>query len=454
MNITLWITVIYMIVSISLCWFLGRSKHCVREFFVAGGRLPWVLLVPFLMAEYIAASATVGTSEMAHELGVSAIIYQLGAPIGLSILAFGLLKFYVTINKITIGEAFGALFDQKNRLICILLIFTTTAVSCGATFLVLGTILAPLLNVSYAYGVWLSAVFIVLLAVTGLRGIAFMNILHLVTLLVGFGIATFASLEAVGGMSNLLASLPAEHLNIGRLGWSTSTAWIISASFVKLVSVISVTAMFAAKDEKAAKIAAVSSGSLVLLFSLMPLIIGLSAYVLMPDIPSRHALWMMGEEMGTVVSTFLSIGVVAAIVSTAPGLLLGAGGIATRDIFLLILPEAGEKAQLIFSRIIIPFIAAVSAVFALTQPTILGLITKAAQIRAVLAIILLVSVLWRRVHPDVAFAASIIGGGSALIWIFAGSPFGIEPLWPAAFLVFLTLIFGSFGRKAMVKRHA
>lgn len=446
-NITLWIVVGYLVLIIAVGLVLKVRKGGVRDFFVAGGQLPWFLLVPFLMGEFIHSTATVGTAEMAHELGVVAIWYFVGAPIGLTILAFGLVKFYVSLKGITVGEVFAVLFDQRNRMVCVCFLLVSTSMVLGASCLGLGTILGPLLGVSYVTGVWISAAVVVLLASFGLKGIAAMNLVHIATIIFSFITIAVVSLKMVGGPSELFASLPAEHASLTRLSWPTIAAWTISAVFMKFVSTIAVTGMFAAKDEKTARTAAVVTGFFVLAFAVLPIIIGLSAFVLMPESDSRLALWNMGEQGGLYLSTLVSIGVLAAVISTTPGLLLSLAGIATRDLFLSVKPDASEKAQLTFSMLMIPVVAIAATAFALTQPSILGLVIKVSQVRVIFAIVMVISIMWRRIHPDAALATSIGGAGTALIWFLAGSPYNVEPLWPGIAVGLVALIISSLIRK-------
>lgn len=447
MNVTLWIVIAYLIVVIAVGQLLRVRKGGVRDFFVAGGQLSWFLLVPFLMGEFTSTTATVGTAEMAHRYGVVTIWFFVGTPMGLTLLAFGLVKFYVSLKGTTIGEVFALLFDQRNRLICASFLLIATTMTASVAFLGLGTILAPLLGVSYETGVWISTALLVLLATFGLKGIAAMNIIHLVTIIVTFVVATLASLIQVGGPASLIASLPAEHLDFTRLGWPTIVAWILSGFFIMLISTLAIMGMFAARDEKTARVAAIATSVWVLVFSFLPVTIGLAAYVLMPDTPSRLALWNMGEACGPGVSTLLALGVLAAVISTTPGLLLSLSGLATRDLFLSLKPDAGEKSQMTFSLLIIPVLGFVGTVFALTQPTIIELVTRMAQIRAIFAIVLVVSIMWRRIHADAALLTTTIGAGTAVIWFILNSPFGVEPLWPGIGTGVLVLIVSSFFKK-------
>lgn len=428
----------------------GRRKgqRGVREFFVAGGQLSWLLLMPFLMAEYITTTAVVGTTEMAHDLGVVSILYYLGAPLGATLFVFGLAKFYVSIKKITIGEAFAILFDRRTRLACVLILMAVSSLMMPIAFLGVGAILAPMLNIPYESAVWLAAALVITIAIFGgLRGIAWMNVVHIVVMTVCLIPATVASVGAAGGLSQLMASLPAEHLSLVRPGGFTITAWLISSSLIRVLSSVSVMAVFAAKDERNAKISILGSGIFLLLFSVMPCLIGLSAYVIMPDISSRLALWAMGELCGVTISTVISIAVLAAIVSSTPGFLLALGGMATRDIFLLVKPNASERSQLFFSRIAMILLPVGGTLFAFTQPSLLGMVLKMSQVRAIFAVILLVSVFWRRLHPAAAFWAGLLGACCGFIWFFVGSPFGIEPLWSALTIGILTMILISLRKR-------
>lgn len=440
----------YLSLTLLLGWIVGRRARGVRDYFVASGRLPWVILMPFLMAEYLATAATVGAAEMAHDQGLVSMWWFLAAPIGLTILAYGLAGFYTSIRKVTLGEAFAVLFDSKTRAACVFFLLLSTVMIAGNAFLALGTVVAPMLGLAYETGVWLSAVFLAVVAVAGgLRGVAVVNIIHLFVIVSSFTVAAIASVNAAGGLAQLAASLPPEHLDPLSVGWPTVSAWVITSAAVKLISVMAVSAMFAARAERDAKIAAVSAGLLIALFAVLPTLIGLTSYVLMPDAPSRLALWNMGEYLGPAMSTVLSLGVIGAIISTTPAILLSIGAIAARDVLLAVRPDADESTQLILSRASIPVLALASAGFALTQPSIMHMLLRVGQLRVVFAVVMLVAVLWRRIHPFSAFWTTVLGALGWLGWFAAGSPLGVEPLWPALLISFVVLVVTSLVRRPL-----
>ena len=205
--------------------------------------------------------------------------------------------------------------------------------------------------------IWASAALVVILAVAGLRGLAWMNAIHFLTILVCFITVAIMSVIEVGGPAQLFTSLPAEHLNLLRPGLAIVLAWIISRALIGLVAAGTIVAILAARSETDAKIATIGTGIWVFVFAALPMVIGLCAVVIMPDIAPRHALYAIGEHLGPVASSMVSIGVLAAIISTYPTAILTLAGLFTRDVFLLAKPNCSDEGQLFVCRLAIVLLA-------------------------------------------------------------------------------------------------
>ncbi len=73
MSLTAIASIVYLLVVLAVGYISSaRKKGGAREFFVAGGNLPWVILTPFLMAEFITGGTTVGIAEKIHQGGITA----------------------------------------------------------------------------------------------------------------------------------------------------------------------------------------------------------------------------------------------------------------------------------------------------------------------------------------------------------------------------------------------
>jgi len=316
--------------------------------------------------------------------------------------------------------------------------------------LALATIIGPLFDLPYLTAVWASAAFIVVLAIMGLRGQAWMNVIHFATMMVCFIPLTIAAVASVGGPVKLFSSLPADHLNLAADGFGTMIAWITSAVLIKLIALSAITAMFAAKSERDAKVGAFGTGIFLMLFVGMPALIGLATYVVAPGIESKQALWVMSEHLGGWATMLTSIAVLASIISTTPAMILSLSTLATRDIFLLFKPNASDRVQVMFSRLTIIFIGFAGTALVLAMlggSSLLGLMIKSVGVRTIITIPIFVSILWRRVQPAAAFLTILLGGIGGAIWTFAGSPYGVEPIWITLAIGCLTLVVVSLIKK-------
>jgi SSS family solute:Na+ symporter len=445
MNLALLATLGYLVMIVVVGLIAARKSmgQGVREFFVAGANLSWFLLLPFVGAEFASSWIAVGNAEMAHKTGIAVLMYFVGTPIGVLLTVFVLSAFYVRLRMVSVGEVFGVLFDQKTRLAFAVFRLAVSWFIMGGVALQLAAILGPMFNMPYATAAFLSAAIIAFLAILGLRSLAWMNLIHFIVLIVGFAIATVAAVNAVGGLGNLLASLPPEHLNLFAPGRATTASWFIPRIPSQAISLILIMTFFAAKDLKNARVGAVAGSMIIFIVVFLPMTIGLCARVIFPEIESKYALWEMGNYLGPVISALISIATIACIISTTPGTLLANTAMATRDIFLLIRPEANERAQMIFSRIFCVVYIITGTWLVLGETSMLMIIIKASQTRFFLGFLIIISVLWRRIHATAAFLTIIMSAGVGLVWWVAGSPFGISVMWPVLIVGSLTLIIAS-----------
>ncbi len=450
MNLALTATILYLVMVLGIGFIASRRKGGAHEYFLAGRQLSWPLLLPLLAAEYISGGATVGIAEKLHMTGISGLAYYMASPLGLTMLAYGFAKFYQRIKKFTVGETVNLLFGHKTRIATVIILLLLYPLSLCTSGPALATIIGPLFGLSYMTAVWTSAAFIVVLALLGLRGQAWMNIIHFVTIIACFIPVTIAAVTSVGGPAKLFSSLPANHLNLAGDGLATMFAWITSAILIKIIALSAITAMFAARSERDAKVGAIGTGIFLILFVSMPAVIGLATYVVAPGIESKQALWVMSERLGGWATMLTSIAVLAAIISSTPASLLALSTLATRDIFLLFRPNASDRDQVRFSRLTIIFIGFVGTVLVLAMlegSSILSLAFKSVGVRVIITIPILVSILWRRVQPAAAFLTILLGGIGGTIWIFSGSPYGVEPLWITLAIGFITLAIVSLIKK-------
>lgn len=168
---------------------------------------------------------------------------------------------------------------------------------------------------------------------------------------------------------------------------------------------------------------------LVTIFALLPAAIGLSGRILLPESNGKGILYEMANRLSPGWGGLASIAILGAVLSTGPAILLMLATTVVRDIYLNIKPKASEKKQMICFRASVVAIAVLSVFIASNMKSILNDLLASFQIRAISGIVLIISLHWDKVTNDAAFWSIVAGGVIAAIWHFAGSPFGIAPLW-------------------------
>ena len=68
------------------------------------------------------------------------------------------------------------------------------------------------------------------------------------------------------------------------------------------------------------------------------------------------------------------------------------------------------------------------------------------QIRAIVGIVMVISIYWDKVTNTAAFWAIIVGGVLAAVWHYMDHPFGVEPMWPSSLAGIFLVIAISLAR--------
>ncbi len=444
-----WAVASYLVITAIIGAVAASKVKGTRDFFVAGGALPLIWLIPLFFAEIVAGASSVGTGETAHSTGITSTWF--GASIGLGIILLGtvMAKFYRGIGKVSVGEAFHLVWGTRTRVAVTVVMLISAIVAFGAQPLALGAILAPVFGISLEAATWISMGAITLVALSGgIKGLAQMNFIHVAVLVISFTLGAILSVRAAGGMGTMVSNLPAGFLDYGREGWVTIGAWILGVGLSTIVNPHHVMMTYSAKTIMAAKIAGIAAGIFMIAFAYLPTLMGLSARVLLPDVSSKEATYAMAQYLGPGVEIVIVIGIVAAIFSSAPLFLLSSGTMMSKDVFRVLKPGASDRSELIFSRVSLLAVALLSTWFALSQGEILKLILNALSVRTPIALIILLAVVWKRIHPSVAFWTVVLGCGTAVLWfVFKGLNTGIEPVWPATVISVLIIILGSLIKK-------
>jgi SSS family solute:Na+ symporter len=151
----------------------------------------------------------------------------------------------------------------------------------------------------------------------------------------------------------------------------------------------------------------------------------------MPGAAPASVLYTMAKYSGDIWGIIAAMGVLAAILSTAPALLLITATMLSRDFYRTFKPDATEKQEMIFGKASMVVLGIIATYMGMNATSILAGLVGAFNIRAIAGLVLVVALLWPRVDSRAAFWSMLLGGLMAGYWHFAGNPYGISSLWPS-----------------------
>jgi len=290
------IIVLYSAAQIALGVRVARRVKASGDFFVAGRALGPGLLFSTLLAANIGAGSTIGATGLGYRDGLAAVWWVGSAGLGSVVLALWvgprIRRLAAAHDLRTVGDFLEWRYDRRVRATIAALLWIGTVAILGGQFVGIAAILTVVIGTPKMVGCALGALVVtVYFAAGGLKSSAVVNVVQLTVKLVGFAIALPLVLGLVGGVAGLRAALPDPALwnpwTNGASGWiyvaMLAPNFIISPGILQKV--------YGARDDRTVRIGVGLNAVVLLLYALVPVLLGMSARVLHPDLlsgPVQH----------------------------------------------------------------------------------------------------------------------------------------------------------------------
>lgn len=441
------VVVIYLVFTslIGFWAYLGeKKKQSADSFMVNKGKSGLFVVVATQVSMAMAAGSSIGTVEDVFKIGLTGgwidyfhIIVHLAIP-------FLVVGLYAALNKaygcLTVPSVFGVRFDEKVHVLSVVTISFFYLLLFSMQPAAAARILAPMLQIDSTTAAWIAGgIFVLVVMFGGMKGIAWMNVVHCLVMLFGMTWAGMKSLQMVGGLGAMASQLPENYLNLFEPNLQLALGNVCALVFGNLFNSFSFTVTLSAKNVKTAKRGIFIAAFVIALYAMTPTILGLTGKILHPDAEVSSIFSIVASSYGPVISCIVFMAITAAIFSTAPSCLLMATNSLTKDIFCRMKPEADDKEIIRFSRIVCLIAGVAFIALGVMAPSVTTNAYRALNIGSITGIVLLVSIFWRRVTSNAAFWAILIGSIVAGVWSFAGNLFGIAAFWPAAGITLMVL---------------
>lgn len=358
MTVSVALLLAYTILFVALGLWIGRRAHAA-DFFVAGrGFGPGLMFSTFLAAN-IGASSTVGATSLGFSEGLSAWWWNGSAGIGSLILAFSvgphIWREATAHGDLTLGDFLDRKYGRAMRGVAASLIWLGTLTILAAQLLGVAAVLNVAGGLSILAGCAIGALVTVSYFVAGgLLSSAWVNLVQLAVILVGFAVAVPYSIDHAGGWHAMTAGAgPTTNVWFSdgpasgwRLIFLLAPAFIVSPGLIQKA--------YGARDERAVRHGIAWNGVALLIFACAPAAIGLAARTAYPSLerPDLALPTILSAALPPSIGVLALAAVFSAEISSADAVLFMLATSASRDLYRgFVRPDATDDEVLRVARI-------------------------------------------------------------------------------------------------------
>ncbi|MBQ6214511.1 MAG: sodium:solute symporter family protein [Oscillospiraceae bacterium] len=438
MNLVLLIMGLYMIIMLIIGIFFSKRARSTEGYYLSGRSLPTFVLVFTFAATWIGASATLGKSGQAYNIGISAISPTLGTFVAFFIFSF----FAGRIRRIgakydisSIPDLFLKRFGKSTSVIAAIVIAWTLIGTTGTQLIAFSKVLKYILNpygISYEQALIIGMIVIVIYTVlSGMYGVAYTDVLQGLILLIVIGVVVpFGALNMAGGWSEVRTQLDPSYFTLKPS--ATMFGYTITSFLYFVAGPPYWQRAFSAKSNKSASRGAFGGNLLIIYYSFAVILIGICAAVVFPGVSSDESemllLLMVEKRFPAVVYAITVAAIVAVIMSTTDSyLILSAQTVAT-DIYGCLSGTKDSKKLIRISRISVILVGAFAVLFALSRTNIFeAMMLSMTQFAAGVAVPALAALFSKKVTRQGMNAAMLSGLVFSIFWSkVLHSPAGIS----------------------------
>ena len=389
MNWYLVIIALYAILLIGVGLFISRKVKGADDFFVGGRKMAPFLLFITLVAPNIGAGSTVGVAGMGFVSGISAVWWIIASAVGTFILALVIgPKIWELAKKhgfYTLGDYLEYRYNRYFRgLISLMMAIGTLAIFAGQ-LMGIGWILSVVADIDKTTSVLIASVVVVLyFCAGGFLSAVYANLIEALVKLIGFVVAIPLVLSFVGGFSGLYDKVAinmadsvklASYFSFDGLGTSVIMGFFLMLMPSFFLSPALIGKVYSAKDKKTVRISTCLCGLVMLLFAFIPVILGMAAYAIAPDLPQRDLAlpYVMKECMPFWASALALAAIFSAEISAADAVLYMITTSFTKDLYKsFINPNVSDEKLIKGGRIVTILAGIIGIGLAIILPNVIS----------------------------------------------------------------------------------
>ena len=426
MNLHLVLLLAYSAGLVALGLWIGRSVTGAKDFFVAGRGLGPGLIFSTMLAANIGAGSTVGATGLGYRDGLSAWWWVGSAGIGSLFLAFwigpAMRRLAAAHDLRTVGDYLELRYGPSVRGIIALLLWA------GSLAILAGQLIAiaSILNVVAGTPKWLAcaiggALITSYSSAGGLKSGAWVNMVQLVVKMTGFAVALPLALTAVGGWPAVTGmAVPApDYWSF----WSGGRSGVVYLAMLAPAFVVSpglIQKLFGARDDRAVRVGIGANAAGLLLYAIVPVLLGMIARVKFPELasPDLALPMILMHALPAAIGALGLAAVFSAELSSADAVLFMLTTSLSQDLYKrFVAPASDERRVLLVARITTVMAGAVGTALAIVSPSVIGLLTIFYTLLGVSLFVPLLAGLYVPTAGTVEALAAIAAGVGGMLFV-------------------------------------
>jgi len=461
-NTQLAVLLVYSAGLIGLGLWIGRRVESSGGFFVANRKLGAMLIFSTVLAANIGAGSTVGAASLGYQHGLSSWWWVGSAGLGTLVLAFWIgprIWRMATQNGLyTVGDYLELRYGRAVRGTVTGLLWLGAPFVLAAQLIAMAKILEYVAGVPYWTGLLAGGlVMTIYFTAGGLLTAAWVNLIQLVVLLLGFAIAIPWAIVSAGGWEAVQTALPAnsEYLDF----WGDGKSGLIFLALLAPNFIVSpglLQKVYGAIDERAVRLGLGAAGVALLIFAILPPLFGMLAHSFDPALadPDHALMVVLTLGLPTLLGGLTLAAVLSAEISSADAVLFMLATSLSQDLYKRFFrPDASDAQVLRVARIAAVAGGALSVLLALTLQDVVITLSVFYALMAVSLFVPVVAGLYTR-RPGTPEALAASGVGIATLIFVRLSDFDGASWWLNPSLLGLIASAAAFGVILLVRRPA
>ena len=443
--IVLSLTLAYMAAMGLISFSARRYAKSAGSFTSGGTRYPAFLIGFLLMSEFIGTATSVGTTQTAYRVGISAAWNVLALAIGFLLYGVLLAPRFKQLGENTISGALAKAYGRPTKLATSIIMIFALQIVAVSTYAGGGTVLAGLLNVDRTTAIIITgAVATLYVSVGGMRSVIYTNVLHALVKYIGILAAVAFSLTQLGGLGALRERVPDRMFAVDAVGWPQIFAWLVAGIGAVFSTQYVIQAINTVENSRTARQASFCCALLLVPFGICAALVGVCAAALLPGIQPIQALPGLIARMNDALAAVVVAGLAGSLFGTISALSIGAATLLYKDFYLSRTRTEEGTSSLYFVRVATILVGLVPIPLAIFAPDILKVTFLAKSLRATLAVLVLFAFYAPHFGSPRAAVVSILASLVLTIgWFLADDPFGVDNAYVALVIPLVVMAFAQ-----------